>query len=71
MVRCAGWEEMIFLLFGDVVFLRLWVDVFDFFVAVHGRHTPPAPLERGGRGAAFCLKIRRLIEGRLWGLFFL
>ena len=47
-VRCAGWVEVILLLFGDVVFLRLWVDVFDFFVAVHGRHTPPAPLERGG-----------------------
>ena len=60
MVRCAAWDEVILLLFGGVVFLGLWVDVFDFFVAVHGRHTPPAPLERGGSGACFLLGISGL-----------
>ena len=38
---------MILLLFGEEVFLGfgrlLWV-----LVAVRGRHTPPAPLKRGG-----------------------
>ena len=30
MVRSTGWVELILLLFGEVVFLELWVDVFDF-----------------------------------------
>ena len=33
---------------------------FDFQVAMHGRDTPPAPLERGGLGAAFLLVMRNL-----------
>ena len=46
MVRGAGWDEIVFLLFGDVAFLGFgWL--FLIWVAVHGRVTPPAPLERG------------------------
>ena len=45
-VRCAGWDEIVFLLFGDVAFVGFgWL--FLIWVAVHGRDTPPAPLERG------------------------
>ena len=46
MVRGVGWDEMILLLFGDVAFLGFgWM--FLASVAMHGRHTPPTPLERG------------------------
>ena len=34
---------------------------FGFEAAVPGRHTPPAPLERGGSGAAFLLIMSGLI----------
>ena len=44
MVRGAGWDEIVFLLFGDVAFLGFgWL--FLIWVAVHGRDTPPAPLK--------------------------
>ena len=49
---------------------------FGFEVAVHGRHTPPAPLDRGGSGAAFLLvmsdlsgyvsPLERGLRGVLW-----
>ena len=52
MVRCAGWDEIVFLLFGDVAFVGFgWL--FLIWVAVLGRDTPPAPLERGGLECCF------------------
>ena len=40
------WVEVFLLLFGEAVFLGFgWL--FWFEVAMHGRHTPPTPLERG------------------------
>ena len=54
MVRGVGWDEMILLLFGDVAFLGFgWM--FLASVAMHGRDTPPAPLERGVFGWCFLL----------------
>ena len=50
--RGAGWDEIVLLLFGDVAFLGFgWL--FLIWVAVLGRDTPPAPLERGGWDADF------------------
>ena len=46
MVRCAGWVELILLLFGDVVFPELRVAVFDYRCLCLGV-TPPLPLSRG------------------------
>ena len=52
MVRGAGWDEIVFLLFGDVAFLGFgWM--FLASVAMLGRDTPPAPLKRGGWDVVF------------------
>ena len=63
MERSAGWDEMILLLFGDVAFLGFgWL--FLIWVAMHMRHTPPAPLKRGGWDAAFFLVMSDLCSFR-------
>ena len=47
-----GWDEIVFLLFGDVAFVGFgWL--FLIWVAVLGRDTPPALLERGELDSAF------------------
>ena len=52
MVRGAGCDEMIF----EVVSVDFgWLLLI--LVAVRGRHTPPAPLERGGLNTAFLFDI--------------
>ena len=49
-----GWDEIVLLLFGDVAFVGFgWL--FLIWVAVLGRDTPPAPLERGDFGCCFLL----------------
>ena len=54
------WVEVFLLLFGEAVFLGFgWL--FCFEVAMLGRHTPPAPLERGVWDAVFFLVIRGLL----------
>ena len=52
MERCAGWVELILLLFGDVVFPELRVAAFDFRKLCLGV-TPPQPLSRGEVGMLF------------------
>ena len=52
MVRGAGWVEMIFLLFGEEVFLGLWVVAFDFRWLCIGV-THPRPLSSGEMGMLF------------------
>ena len=59
-VRCAGWDEIVFLLFGDVAFVGFWWLLLIFRWLCTGV-THPRPLSRGENWIVlFCLTIRSL-----------